>query len=99
MKNKIETLLGFAVKARKIIYGWDNIEKRRGIHLIICDTNLSENTLKKIIRDSNEKTPVIISHNSLENIIYKQGVKVIAVTDKQMSEAIIKNMTDEYSFA
>lgn len=102
MKNKIDSLIGFAVKARKVVYGTDNIETRK-IALIICCKSLGENSLKRMKKISeNTKTPLVISHFPLENIVYKQGVKAIAITDKQMSQAIINfittNSTDDYEF-
>ena len=61
-KDKIESLLGFAVKAGKIVYGADGLEatRTRVFVIFLCDT-ASDNTKKKIrVLASGKRSPVII---------------------------------------
>lgn len=97
-KDKIETLIGFALKANKVIFGKDNIEVfRKRMHLIVIDNTLSEKSKKDaLFLASNKHIPVLITSKPLEEIIYKQNCKMIALKDKQMSEAIKMNINENY---
>ena len=99
MTDKIESLIGFAVKAGKIIYGIDNIEtmhKKR--FLIVACNSLSERSLNHL-KDyaQNKRLPMIRFKNKLlEEAIHKENCKVIAITDKQMSQAIMQYINGNY---
>ena len=59
-KSKIETYLGFCIRARKIVFGIDEIEQqRKGVYLIICDGTLGSNSLK-------------VAQKAKETLIYKR---------------------------
>ena len=97
--DKIESLLGFAVRAGKIIYGFDNIEAlRKKRYLIILDNSVSERLLRHCTEFAKSKhLPLLrIKHKKIEDIVHKLNCKVIAITDKQMSDAIIKFANDNY---
>ena len=86
--DKVISLLGFALKAGKTVFGIDSIERyRKKKYLIfIC----------KSIRD-NKDTPIIICRDSsLEEITHRQGLKALALTDRQMAEALLKNINESY---
>lgn len=85
-------LLGFAIKAGKIIFGSDNIVMRgkRKYLIILCNT-LSPKSVHKI-KENVKDIPMLICKNiKLEDIIHKPNCKAIALTDKQMSNAILSN--------
>lgn len=99
MADKIETLIGFAIRANKIIYGIDNIEiLRKKRYLIVVCNSLSERTLKRVMSAAQErKIPVIrVKHKLLEDVVHKTQCKVIAVKDNQMSTAIMKYINENY---
>ncbi|MCL2675758.1 MAG: hypothetical protein FWE84_04125 [Firmicutes bacterium] len=99
MRSKVESLIGFAVKARKVVYGADFIENKKGISLIIYSADLAENSsnkLKKVAQTA--KIPLVVTHLALENIVCKQGVKAIAITDRQMVRAIVDNINNTDGF-
>ncbi len=100
MSDKVSTLIGFAVKANKLIYGMDELkEGKRKRYLIVYCHSLSErgkDEIKEIARRDN--VPLIETKSQkLEDIVYKRNCKVIGVANKQMSEAIIKYITEDYS--
>lgn len=97
-KDKIATLVGFAVKAGKVIYGIDNLELlRKKRYLYLRDVSLGDTAAKRLERLSAQTgTPVLIVKNSLEDITFKPNCKVIGLTDKQMSEACLKNLNENY---
>ena len=91
--DKTETLLGFALKAKKIILGTDDIlSYHRAAYLILIDPSLSENAQKKLIRHGEARNiPVRTVAAPLEDMLHRPGVKAVALTDKNMAAEIIKN--------
>lgn len=99
MPDKIESLIGFAVRANKIIYGMDNIETlhRKRFLIMVCAT-LAERTLKRVQMSAKErKLPIVrVKHKLLEELVHKTQCKVIALTDNQMSQAVMKYVNENY---
>ncbi|MBE5731490.1 MAG: hypothetical protein E7353_00515 [Clostridiales bacterium] len=94
MSDKIQTMLNFAIRASKTVFGVDNIPSCKSKHVIIACSSLSENSLKQLLKE-NTKTPIILSKRPLEEIIHRGG-KAIAVKDKNMANEILKNINDDY---
>ena len=99
MKSKIETYLGFAVKSGNIILGIDSIEytKKRIYCIIICNT-ASKNLEKDVFKISDKhRVPIVrVSQGTLGDVLYKENCKVAAITDKQLSKAILENIDSMY---
>ena len=95
--NKIQSLIGFALKSGKIIFGTDNILSYRGReYLIIYDFSLSENARKKIDRHAEAHgTPVRLTDNLLTEIVRRDAVKAAALTDPNMAAEILKILNAE----
>lgn len=92
-KSKIETYLGFCVRARKIAFGADGIETlKKGVSLIVCDQNISPNTFKTIEK-AREKfsCPLLLvtPPNALGALLHKPAVKAVAIKDKNLALAIL----------
>lgn len=98
-KDLVSTLLRFAVRAGKIVLGYDNIcYARKKIFLIICCDTASERTKRNVLELSKSRSvPIVNCHIGLDNVINKSNCKVLALTDKQMSEAALKNLNENYS--
>ena len=94
MSDKIQTMLNFAIRASKTVFGVDNIPSCKAKHVIIACSTLSENSLKQLLRD-NKNTPIILSKRPLEEVIHRGG-KAVAVKDKNMATEILKNINDDY---
>lgn len=95
LQDKISTMLNFAMRAGKAVYGTETItESRRKLVILVCRT-LSENSLKKLVKD-NQKTMIIKTKAfDLFDLTHKNG-KAIAVIDKNMADEIIKNINENY---
>lgn len=96
--DKVATLIGFAVKANKLIYGLEELEKgKRKRYLIVCCHSLgakSRETAEYIAR--RDGVPIVVTENKLlEDIVHKNNCKIIGIANKQMSEAIMKFLSDE----
>ncbi len=94
MPDKIQTMLNFAIRASKTVFGVDNIPSCKNKHVIVACSTLSENSLKQLLRE-NKNTPVIMSKRPLETVIHRGG-KAVAVKDRNMAQEILKNINDDY---
>lgn len=98
LRDKIESLIGFAVKAGKTVYGADAIEstKTRYYLIFLCNT-ASDNTKNKVISIAqNKHVKVIVTEKELQYAVNRKNCKVLAITDKQMSEAMLKSLGENY---
>ena len=97
-KDKIESLLGFAVKAGKLVYGADSLETTRTrVYAIFTCCTASENTKKKMRELATAKRiPLIFTKKELQYIVSRKNCKVIGVTDKQMAGAMLTRLNESY---
>ena len=100
-KSKIETYLGFCVRARKIAFGADDIETlKKGVFLIVCDQSMSPNSFKTIEK-AREKfsCPLLITPaDLLGTLLHKPAVKAVAIKDKHLALAILSVANGEPQF-
>ena len=92
MNSKMETYLGFCIRARKAIFGVDDIEaQKRGVKVIVCDGALAENSLKTIHKAKERfHCPVFLTEeNYLGELLHRPAVKAVAVKDEHLAAAII----------
>lgn len=91
MINKIQTYLGFCIRAGKLVYGTDNIEKqKKGVKLIVCDKALAENALGKMGRESKRfSCPLLLTpKNTLGALLHRPAVKAVGIKDEHLAAAI-----------
>ena len=91
-KSKIETYLGFCVRARKIAFGADDIETlKKGVFLIVCDQSISPNTFKTIEKAQEKfSCPLLITpQDTLGALLHKPAVKAVAIKDQNLALAIL----------
>ena len=97
MNDKTAALIGFAIKAGKVVFGTDAILRyRKKMPLIVVCRTLADNATDKIIRYAERSTVVVSEREEVATLTHRQGCKAIAITDKQMSEAILKTMYGNY---
>lgn len=98
--GKIESYLGFAQKAKKIIYGTTLLSKARSIQLIILCESAGKNAQKDgETYATRHNCPLLKTKGMLlESVAGKSGTKICGVTDKNMVEGIMAsaNMQDNY---
>lgn len=94
-RDKVKTLLGFALRSGKVIFGVDNIiSLNKKKHIVITSSDLSENSFRRL--KENISIPILIcKYATLQEISYRDNCKVIAITDKQMAEAIKNNFNSD----
>ncbi len=100
MSDKVATLIGFAVKANKVIYGLETLEQsNRKRYLIVRCHSLSDRAKQQTYKVAERDGVPIIETKSrtLEDVVHKRNCKVIGLSNKQMSQAILKYITEDYS--
>ena len=92
MKNKLETYLGFCIRAGKIIFGVEMIERqKKGVKLLIADGAIGKNSLKSVVQAHERlNSPLLMTaEGQLGELLHRPAVKVIAVTDENLAAAIV----------
>ncbi|MBQ7643357.1 MAG: hypothetical protein IJS67_05585 [Clostridia bacterium] len=97
--SKAYTYLGFAIKSGNVRFGLNTIETlRRADLLIVCQT-AAKNT-----RAAAEKyarkfgCPILTTKDEpLENFVNRENCKIVAVTDKNLAEAILKDAGNDFT--
>ena len=97
VQDKVVTLVGFAIRAGKIIFGMDSIlrnHKKKGL-IIVCKS-LSEGSRERLVKQVGNTKVVLSRVTPVSELTHREGCKVIAITDKQMAQAILDNMNGNY---
>ena len=98
MAGKVESYIGFCLRARKIALGAGSIDVlNKGVYLIIVCSTASENTFKLALKYKNRfSCPLIVCNVGLENAVHKTSCKIAAIRDFQLADAIVKNADEDY---
>lgn len=91
--NKIISYIGFAIKSNNYVAGQTALKhSTKSFHLIIVCNTASEN-LKNLAKNLAEKNKcdMIISQVELESLTNIKDIKIIGLTDENLSKAIIQN--------
>ena len=101
-KSKIETYLGFCVRARKIIFGTEMIERqKKGVFLLIVDSGTGKNSVKEMV-NAKEKfsCPLLTTdkEGALAATLHRPSVKAVAITDQNLAAAILNALGGEPQF-
>lgn len=92
--NKIISYIGFAIKSNSVIAGQTPIKRsKKKIYLILVCNTASENlkNLAKNIANKQESCEVICTNVLLSDLTNIKDIKIIALTDENLSKAIISN--------
>ena len=91
--NKITSYVGFAIKARKVLIGQSLIKgnKTKQIFCLLLCSSASENLINLANNVANKQNCELITINNLEEITHISGLKILAITDESLGNAIIKN--------
>ena len=91
MTNKLESLLGFAVKSGKIVFGFDNLcETRKNVKLVLYSPSTNDKIKQKLVLLCKHKDWSLAETSELlEELIHRENCKVVGIVDKNMSSAIL----------
>ena len=88
--NKINSYIGFAIKADKVIWGVDNIVANKGrCKVILKDSTLADGSAKKLANYAIKKGINIIEYAEL-SLFVGRGAKALGVTEPNLAAAINK---------
>ena len=100
-RSKLQSYLGFCIRARKIVFGVDNIEtERRGVYLLISDETLGESSFKTMLNARQKfACPLLIAEKEvLGEVLHRPAVKAVAIKDKHLAEAVKNAAESEPQF-
>ena len=95
-KSKLETYIGFSMRARKCKLGVNAIATLKKAHLLILCKTASENTKKdavKLAKKLNAKL-IITVNNPLSDYTHIENGKLIAILDYSLAGAILEQGED-----
>ena len=92
-KTKAFTFIGFAIKARKVKMGVNAVKTLKRAELLIVCSTATENTLKESVSLSKRLLAKLLVLNDvkLEEVVFKENCKLIAITDKALANAILSS--------
>lgn len=86
--DKFVSMIGFAKRARRIVYGFDTLKDAKGLKLLAVSDTASEN-LKTSMRDlADNKGIALVTAKELENIV-GANCKALGITDAGMAQAML----------
>lgn len=92
MTSKINTYLGFAVRANKVAFGLEMTLKSKVLpKVVLCDNSLGKSARYKIdyYCKSNGVDCFYLDENYLNDTLKRNNVKIVAVCDLSLGEQII----------
>ncbi|MBQ9795891.1 MAG: hypothetical protein IJW36_02920 [Clostridia bacterium] len=89
--NKIISYLGFALKSNNCVTGQTALKKSsKKFYLIIVSNSASEN-LKNLAKNlANKHNCEFIVLNDLANLLHLPDIKILGLTEENLSKAILK---------
>ena len=95
--SKIKTYLGFSIKSKQIVIGYNNLEKlKKGAYLIIMENSIGESTYKKVIKISQRLNCQVLTCDNLFEYLGKT-CKIVALTNQSLASAIITNADQNFT--
>ena len=93
-KSKVETFIGFIIRAKKCKVGGNAINTLKKAHLIIVCKSASQNTLLLALKFGKRfRCAVLKTENKLlEEYTCISNGKIMAVTDFALAKAVTENM-------
>ena len=92
-KSKVETFIGFAVRARKFRSGFNTLATLKKAYVILVCETAAENTKKTALKYSAKyRCKIFCTANvRLSDLAHKDGIKIAAITDFSLAKAVIDN--------
>ena len=101
MIKKVDSYLGFAAKSRNLVSGYHtclHAIKQKKLKLLILSEDLSENTVKKLSRLSQENEIPLRIYGKSEELSKATGSQergVFGITDVNFADVIMKEIDGE----
>ncbi|MDE5655190.1 MAG: hypothetical protein K2I46_06225, partial [Clostridia bacterium] len=95
--GKIDCYINFAVRAGKVVWGVDNLERGRRVpYLILIDGSLGANSSKQLSLYCQKKQAksLTLPTDYLNNLLKRSNIKVLSILDESLANAILKYCED-----
>ena len=91
MNNKIRTYVGFAIRSKQCVFGYDLIFKSRKVLLTLFSSDMSEGAKAKLVRFCTDCEIACYEISPTDIFAYtsRAGVKAIGITEPNLAQAII----------
>ena len=93
--QRVKSFVGFAVRANKVVWGTDNVlAYKKKLRLVLVSADLAVNALEKLTAYCEAKPSAlrILADVTVAELVHREGVKAIGITDKNLSDAIIAEL-------
>ena len=96
--SKIETYIGFCIKSGKISVGSGAIDTLKGgVKLLVLDGTSAKNSVRLALKFKNRfNCPLLLCKAGFERIVNREGAKIAAIRDEELSKAILQNLDDNF---
>lgn len=97
-KGKIETYIGFSIRAGKIALGSGAIGALRGgVYLLVLDGAAAKNSVRLALKYKNRfGCPLLVCDEGFESAVNRAGCKIAAIRDRELAGAILKSSQSNY---
>ena len=97
-KSKAFTFVGFAMRTGKFRIGTNAVQTLKRAYLMIVCSSASENTKAQAEKIAKKfHCPLIEpTEKTLEEITHRENAKVMAIADKELSNAILSNTEKDF---
>ena len=96
-KDTFVTMIGFAKRAGKIVYGYDSLVKARGVKLLAVSDTASDNLRSGMDALADKTGLPIVYAERLEDIVGK-NIKALGLTDAGMVKAAVGYVTNSTQY-
>ena len=97
-RSKIETFIGFAIRARAFVSGSNSIATVKKAYLVLLCASSAENTKKLAQKYCNKfHCDLVLTHKPLEDLCNKTNCKIAVITDKNLANAVLMNKDENFS--
>jgi len=96
--SKVEAYIGFCIKSGKIAVGSGAINTLKGgVKLLILDGTAAKNSKRLALKFKNRfNCPLIVCKSDFARVVNREGAKIAALKDEELSKAILQNLDDNY---
>lgn len=96
-KTNLKTFIGFSIRANKYKIGGNACKTLKKANLMIVCGTTAENSIKDAIKLSKKLGCKIYRTEgvTLESLTHRENAKVMAITDANLSEAILKEANNQ----
>lgn len=97
-KGRIETFIGFSIRAGKISLGTGAISALKGgVFLLILDGSAAKNSVRYALKFKNRfSCPLLVCDCGFEEAVNKAGCKIAAIRDRELAKAILDSEQNNY---